>query len=78
MVSLIEVEPRALELPENDRLVLAARLLLSVEPPADQTIEDAWSREIQKRLSEVDQGRVEGIPGELALARLRKAARSVQ
>ena len=77
MMTITEIEPKALELPENDRLVLAARLLLSVEPPVDESVEKAWSQEIQQRILEIDQGRVEGIPLDLALTRLRQAARRV-
>ncbi len=77
MTTITEIEPKALELPENDRLVLAARLLLSVEPPSDKSVEEAWSQEIQQRILEIDQGRVEGIPLDLALTRLRQAARRV-
>ncbi len=77
MTTLAEVESRALELPENDRLVLAAHLLISVEPPADHHVEEAWSQEIKKRIEEIDSGRIQAVPGELALARLRKAATSV-
>lgn len=77
MTTIAEIEPKALELPENDRLILAARLLLSVEPPSDGSVEEAWSREIQQRILEIDQGRVDGIPLDLALTRLRQVARRV-
>src|SRR5688500_10579901 len=48
----------ALRLSESERAELAARLIESLDPEADDDIESAWSAEIQKRLAELDSGEV--------------------
>lgn len=46
----------ALNLPDRDRADLAARLLESLEGPADSDVDEAWAREIERRCAALDSG----------------------
>lgn len=64
----------ALQLPSQDRAALAQVLLSSLDDqPADDPSEvrRAWESEVERRVDEILSGRVEEIPAEEALARLR-------
>lgn len=54
------VEREALDLPETDRALLVKRLLISLEPPADESVEKAWGDVIASRVQEVREGRAVG------------------
>lgn len=56
-----ELRRLALNLPESDRLVLAAVLLGSVEPLPSPEVEEAWEAEIAARVSQFEEGQVQGI-----------------
>lgn len=47
---------QALELPESDRVELAAQLIESLDPGDDQVINDAWAEEIERRCGASDAG----------------------
>ncbi len=63
----------ALALPRNERSAVAAKLLESLEPAADDDIEAAWSREIERRVEKIRAGAPEGLPAQDVHARLRAA-----
>lgn len=72
--TLDKVAADALQLPTQDRAVLAQVLLHSLdEQPADDPAEvrRAWEAEVERRVDDILSGRVEEIPAEEALARLR-------
>jgi putative addiction module component (TIGR02574 family) len=52
----------ALRLPERERADLAARLIESLHPTAEEDVEPAWSAEIRQRLEDMEQGRVQPVP----------------
>ena len=52
----------AMQLPDNERAALAARLMESLEPDTDQDAQAAWNAEIQRRLEELDNGQVTPAP----------------
>lgn len=58
-VKLLE---NALELPENDRADLAARLIDSLDRQVDDDAPSAWDAEIALRIADVDRGSVKAIP----------------
>lgn len=64
----------AAQLPVRDRAALAGALLRSLEPESTSEseieIEAAWATEIERRISEVDDGSVELIPWEKVRAEL--------
>jgi len=57
-----ELLDRALRLPVDDRLALAAELLESVEGPHEPEWAEAWAAELDRRVGELDEGRVQGVP----------------
>ena len=72
--TLDKVAADALQLPTQDRAALAQVLLHSLEEqPADDPTEvrRAWEAEVERRVDDILSGRVEEIPAEEVLARLR-------
>jgi putative addiction module component (TIGR02574 family) len=47
---------QALSLPERARAEIAVRLLESLDPGADESVDDAWAAEIERRCAAVDDG----------------------
>jgi putative addiction module component (TIGR02574 family) len=52
----------AMQLPPDQRLTLAHRILRSVEPAASSEIDAAWGAEISERIARYDSGEVTSIP----------------
>ncbi len=57
-----EVLQHALQLPADDRLALATELLESVEGREDPEWATAWAAELDRRVRDMDEGRVQGVP----------------
>lgn len=70
---LEKLEAEALKLGPGERAALAQRLLASLDH--DREIEDAWAREVERRIAELESGAVQAIPIDEALARVRSALR---
>jgi putative addiction module component (TIGR02574 family) len=66
-----EILTAALELPPEKRAMLTDRLLVSLDPPDQKAIDDAWAEEAERRMAEIDEGKVETIDGELVMQKLR-------
>jgi putative addiction module component (TIGR02574 family) len=60
----------ASELPESDRAMLAGVLIQSLDPSPAPDVKAAWSREIARRVREIDEGAVELIDWEEVRAEL--------
>ncbi len=56
----------ALGLPESERADLAAKLLESLDGAKEDGVEEAWNREIARRLADIDAGEVELVPWDQA------------
>ena len=67
-----KVLEEALELSEEERSELVDELIVSLPKFADPEIEKAWDEEIERRVREVNEGRVQLIDGEEAFAGLKK------
>ncbi|MFO1429039.1 MAG: addiction module protein [Candidatus Competibacteraceae bacterium] len=67
-----DIAEKALKLPTTARASLAEILLESLDHEEDFLISEEWMKEIQKRCREIDEGKVQLIPAEDALAQLRK------
>lgn len=80
MSEYISVLSAAQELPEPDRLRLIDALWETVSPDAEAPFSDEWTREIERRVAELDAGTAKTIPWsqvrEEALARLHDAQTS--
>lgn len=60
----------ATDLPEDQRLTLAYRILSTLEPPISAEIEEAWEREISGRIKKFREGKSESIPASEVFAEL--------
>lgn len=62
----------ALKLPEDERFLLANRLLETVEGEREPGYEEAWAAEISRRIEEVENGTAETLSWEEVRAKLRE------
>lgn len=60
----------AADLSESERAELAGLLLESLEGEPELDVEAAWAEEIERRVRDIDEGRVETIPWEQVRAQL--------
>ena len=56
----------ALRLPAEARAALAGRLLESLDGPVDEDAEAAWSKEIARRIDDLDKGKVKMVSWSVA------------
>ena len=68
-----QIAEEALALPSEARALLADRLVESLDPSEDGYIQQLWAVESRRRRDDVRSGRVQTIPGEEALERVRLA-----
>ena len=66
----MELFKQACQLPEKDRAELAGLLLESLETEPDPGVEQAWAKEIERRVAELDSGAVKTVPWETVKAKL--------
>jgi putative addiction module component (TIGR02574 family) len=66
-----ELLQKALELPEEDRDRLADSLWRSVHGGTAESIAAEWNIEIKSRIAEIDEGKVQLVPGDEVMTRLR-------
>ncbi len=71
-LALEQVSLSALELPRPERAVLIERLAGSMDDE-DNALSPAWASEAVRRRDEIRSGKVQAIPGDEALARVRRA-----
>jgi Putative addiction module component len=72
MRSIEQLTEEILSLPGASRALLADKLVESLEFDTDSTIQEIWVTEAKKRRDEVRDGSVQPIPGEEALAQVRR------
>lgn len=70
-MNLKQIEDEALLLSEEERAELAQKLLLSLDAPTVEEMEQDWLVEAHRRARELDEGIVQPIPAE----EVRKKAR---
>ncbi|MGE4442188.1 MAG: addiction module protein [Desulfomicrobium sp.] len=61
-----------LSLPCEDRIQIVEKLLESLNAPADDEIEQAWAVEVERRIDELNSGKVRSIPGDEVFADIRQ------
>ncbi|KJV06357.1 addiction module protein [Methylocucumis oryzae] len=67
-----QISEEALALPSEARALLADRLVESLDPAEDGYIQQLWSAEVRRRRDDARYGRVQTIPGDEALKRVRR------
>ena len=66
-----KIEQAVLVLPSNERLALIDKLIISLNLPTQTDIDTLWAKETEKRIKELNEGEVQGIPGEEVFAEMR-------
>jgi putative addiction module component (TIGR02574 family) len=69
---LSDLKKKASQLSEQERAELALSLIESLDGPSDPDVEQAWRKEIERRVGQVERGEVQLIPGEEVFARVRR------
>lgn len=72
-MTLKELYTEARRLPREQAAELMDLLLIDTFSEPDAAVEDAWGREIDRRLADLESGRVKGIPAEEVMAKARKS-----
>jgi len=65
----------ALSLPVEMRVQLVDKLLQSLNLPTQKAVEEAWAKEVDRRIAEDERGEVKMIPAEKVFAELRRKLR---
>ena len=60
--TLDRVTHDALEMSPHERAALAHALLVSMDEVVDQEVDQAWNAEIERRVGEIQSGKVQGVP----------------
>jgi putative addiction module component (TIGR02574 family) len=67
-----EIVEEARQLPYGERTELIEQLIADSAKHPDPEIEKAWGDEALRRLKEIEEGKVQMIPGEVVAAKIRK------
>ena len=73
-----EILSAALSLSPGERAMLADQLLASLDGPNQEQIDAAWTEEGERRMREIEEGKVETIDGDLVMQRLRTRFKKIQ
>ena len=73
-MTLDQIVEETSQLPSDVLAELIDRILLARHGGIGPDIEAAWKIEVARRIHEIEDGKVEGIPLEESLARMRKIA----
>lgn len=73
-ISLDQIVEETREMPAEVVAELIDRIMLARHGGVDPSIEAAWKSEIDRRLAEMESGKVKGVSLEESLARARKIA----
>jgi len=68
-----QIAEEALSLPSEARALLADKLVESLDPSEDGYIHQLWVEEACRRRDDIRSGRVQTIPGDVALAEARNS-----
>lgn len=72
-MSAVALLDQALALQADERAILAQRLWDSIEHFLSPDVEHAWLEEAERRWREIEEGRVQCIPGEVAMKQARNS-----
>jgi len=67
-ITLDQIVEEVAELPEDVSAELVERILIRRHGGIDSSIEKSWETEISRRISEIKEGRINGIPLEETFA----------
>ncbi|MEO0422976.1 MAG: addiction module protein [Pseudomonadota bacterium] len=67
-----QIQSDIASLTREERLELLRSLMSELDGPSVPGAEERWAEEAQRRLKEIEEGRVKPVPGELVFERIRK------
>lgn len=70
-----DLESKLMDLPAGERARLAERLIASLDPESDPDAESLWIQEAERRLDELESGRVTGISADQVFEKARSTLR---
>jgi putative addiction module component (TIGR02574 family) len=70
-----DIVKAAIQLPENERVLVVEELLASLEPGTDKDVDAAWAAEIEGRAREIKAGTVRPLSWKQVRSRARRQAR---
>lgn len=65
-----QVLKEALSLPPAERAEIAERLMSSLDPPSQETIDALWGKEAEERLDAFDRGEIRAFPAKQVFAQV--------
>jgi len=65
---------QVMQLSTEEREWIAECVCMHSDAPQDPSIEQAWRVEVERRIADIDSGRVQMVPHEEAMRRIRTAA----
>ena len=71
-MTLKELYAESRQLPREQAAELMDLLLIDTFSEPDPAVEEAWGREIDCRLADIESGKVKGIPADEVMAKARK------
>jgi putative addiction module component (TIGR02574 family) len=71
-LTLDEIVEETRQMPADVVAELVDRIMVARHGGIESNVETAWRTEIRRRIAEIDEGKVKGIPVEQSLARARK------
>lgn len=71
-MTLKELYAETRQLPREQAAELMDLLLIDTFSEPDAAVQEAWDREIDRRIAELESGKVQAIPGDQVMAEVRK------
>jgi len=71
-ITVDKIVEEAQSLPREQIAELVDRLTISLYETLDSGVEDAWKTETRRRIAEIENGEVQGIPGDEVSERVRR------
>jgi hypothetical protein len=72
MLTLAQLISESLALSDADKALLIDKIMESMTDPIDQDILREGMQKAQARIAEIESGKVQTIPGDIALAQIRQ------
>ena len=72
MTTTAKLTDEILSLPCEDRIRIVEMILESLNAPDDKNIEHAWAVEAERRIDDLNAGKVQSIPGAEVFADIRQ------
>ncbi len=73
-ITLDQIVEETREMPSEVVAELVDRILVARHGGVETSVESAWKAEVNRRIAELESGKVKGVPLEESLARARKIA----